>query len=94
MKIKLLIVLIISIFIISCGSKVEQSKYELYTKIAKYIIVDNGPYNAWNGGPRWIYYCDSYEYKDNHYILKNNNGDIVADFTKEENHRIEIRNKD
>lgn len=86
----LIILLIISIFI-SCSPSPKKSPQEIYKETAKYIIIDNGPYNAWNGGPQWIYYCDSYLYEDEHYILKNINGEIIADFTKSNNHRVEIK---
>jgi hypothetical protein len=85
---KFILWIVIVIAIMSCAG--PTSEYQ-YAQTAKYKIAVNGPYNAFNGGQKWTYYCDSYTYDvSEHYILKKDSGEIIADFTKRVGDRIEI----
>jgi len=79
----------IIVMLASCGG--QYTGPSPYTMTAKYQITVNGPYNAWNGGQKWIYYCDSYVYDGSeHYVLKKDSGEVVTDFTKRVGDRVEI----
>lgn len=85
---KIIVLLTIALLLASCGG--PSPEYQ-YAQTAKYKITVNGPYNAWNGGQEWTYYCDSYTYDGTeHYVLKKDSGEIVTDFTKRPADRIEI----
>lgn len=66
-----------------------------YVKTAKYKITVYGSYDSWNGGEKWIYFCDSCSYDGTeHYILKDSAGTVLMDFTKRPSDRVEIQPND
>lgn len=86
---KFIFLIVITILLVSCGA--GQPSVPSYYVTAKYKITVNGPYNAWNGGQEWNYYCDSYIYDGTeHYILKDSAGTVLMDFTKRVGDRVEI----
>ena len=84
------VIILICLALVGCGGIKAQEPIVMPVPY-KYMIIQNGPYNTWNGGPQWIYYCDKYEYVDGHYILYGKAGALVADFNMPPDHRIEIR---
>jgi hypothetical protein len=83
--------LVIVLAIISGCVESAPSDLEIAMAKYKYMITQNGPYNAWNGGPQWVYFCDGYEYANNHYKLFDSAGRLLFDFNLPDSHRIEIR---
>jgi len=81
-------VLLVAMILCSCGGPSPEA---VWIQTAKYKVVVHGPYNPWNGGEEWSYYCDSYTYDNaEHYILKDSSGTVMADFTRRPTDRVEI----